>query len=232
MSKGGALLLLVLCLSGCTPEPRGDDPRVPPVIADPAPPLGTWRITSARNFDGARYTGTVAIERLRGEVYRVTWRTSLGSYSGLGFYRDKHLLVGWGMSRGYGVVLYERDGTSFRGVWTQPGKQIGTEAFAGTELEGEHTISGENPGTRKPYRGALVLDRLGPTWQAHWRSGSDGESYQQGVGLELGHRVVFGFGVPGTVFGAVDYDFSDPARVRGRWAAGAGGKVGREDLAR
>lgn len=171
---------------------------------------GSWTITEGKTLDGRSYTGTVAIQPL-GQIYELSWQTSAGKQSGIGFFEDGHFFVGWGTdaAAGYGVVLYKigKDGT-LEGKWTssQQGGEIGTEIATGgkpNQIEGDYQVSGTNPNQTGRYKGTLNIRKTGDTYQVTWAVGS---SYR-GVGIRSGDWLVVGWGQSDQI-GVADYDIS------------------------
>ncbi|GAB3951262.1 hypothetical protein GCM10028805_31020 [Spirosoma harenae] len=188
---------------------------------------GVWRIEHAELPDGKSYNGSLTINRL-GKSYDVNWRTTAGNYNGLGLFVDGKLFVGYGVSGGYGIVIYKTNtaGRQIEGVWTASGMNgaMGTEIL--TEREGLYEVSGTNP-DGGVYRGTLTLQKTGDTFQAQWQVANQTIN---GVGFMSGDYMVIGYG-PGQSFGTVEYAMAGN-KARGRWAMGGGSQFGIENIMR
>jgi CHAT domain-containing protein len=171
---------------------------------------GTWTITEAKTLDGRNYTGTVAIQPV-GQIYGLSWQTSVGNQSGIAFLENGHLFGGWGTDEaaGYGIVVYKigKDGT-LDGRWTysKNGGEIGTEIATGgrpNQIEGDYQVTGTNPNEAGQYKGILNIRKKGDTYQLTWTVGT---SYR-GVGIRSGDWLVVSWGQSGQ-FGVIDYAIS------------------------
>jgi hypothetical protein len=90
---------------------------------------GTYTITSARNPDGAPYSGKVTISK-NGEAYLVNWALPSESYSGIGILVGNIFVVGWGQGSGFGTVVYVRENGNFTGKWAAAGAdRLGIETL-------------------------------------------------------------------------------------------------------
>lgn len=198
---------------------------------------GTWEIRDARTPDNKRYSGTVEIEVARdtNNLYNVSWATSAGDYTGLGFLEGDRLLVGYGLNEEiYGVVLYKinQDGT-LEGRWTysQAGGAVGTEKASGgirRKLEGEYRIEGTDPGRPdSKYNGLLRINKVKNIYQVSWIVENQ---VLLGVGLQVDDWLIVGWG-QGTNFAVMDYKI-ERDRVRGRSAMSGQENLGREELRR
>ena len=110
-------------------------------------PAGTWTIASAKSTSGTPYSGTVQIHPM-GQIYTMSWLTTIGDYCGLAFVEDGYIFAGCAFDDSYGVTLYKinPDGT-LDGKWISPSNQavISSEtAVNGTpgQLEGTYKING------------------------------------------------------------------------------------------
>lgn len=244
------LMLTTASCTGSTSSTSNPSPEKPPLTtsnsaASPANPpqsapasnnsdiTGVWQITDARAIDGSTYTGNVDIQPL-GEVYRLTWDSSIGTYKGIGFQIEDQFFVGSGTdSEDYGVAVYQikPDGT-LEGQWTLPSSegQLGTEiATQGTTdtLAGTYQIQGVNPGNEGSYEGTLEIQQTGDTYQLSWSVGSD--TYT-GVGLRSEDWLAVSWGEPGS-FGVMAFAIADNT-MNGRWAVPSETELGVENLAR
>ena len=193
---------------------------------------GNWRIEQAQLPDGKPYNGSLTISRL-GQAFGVDWKTSAGNYSGLGLMAGNKLFVGYGLSSGYGIVVYRTNSATGRieGTWTASGLNgaTGTEILTGQQ--GLYDVAGTNPDGRT-YVGKLTLQRTGDTFQAQWQVANQ---ITNGIGFmttspDGGQYLVIGYG-PGQAYGTVEYTLMGN-RARGRWAMGGGQQFGTEDLMR
>lgn len=194
---------------------------------------GTWSIGEAKTADGENYTGTVVIQSV-GRIYSVLWQTSTGNRSGVAFFEDGRLFVGWGTDEesGSGILIYQigKDGT-LDGKWTEASAagEIGTEkATGGTpgQVEGDYQVVGTNPGSGRRYRGILNIRKTGDTYQLTWAAGTS----FRGVGLRSGDWLIVGWGQTGR-FGVTDYAINGNGAT-GRWALLNQSNVGVENLVR
>jgi hypothetical protein len=195
---------------------------------------GTWRIAEARSGDGKNYTGTVVIQSV-GQIHTLFWQTSTGNRSGIAFFEDGRLFVGWGTDEetGSGIVIYKiaQDGT-LDGKWTASytAGEIGTEkATGGTpgKIEGDYQVTGTNPGSSGRYRGVLNIRKTGETYQLSWAAGTS----FRGVGVRSGDWLVVGWGQNSTRFGVTDYAINGD-KANGRWASFNQPSLGVENLVR
>lgn len=194
---------------------------------------GTWSIGEAKTADGKNYTGTVVIQSV-GRIYSVLWQTSTGNRSGVAFFEDGRLFVGWGTDEesGSAIVIYKigKDGT-LDGKWTTASDagEIGTDkATGGTpgQVEGDYQVVGTNPGSGGRYRGILNIRKTGDTFQLTWAVGTS----WRGVGLRSGDWLIVGCGQTGR-FGVTDYAINGNGAT-GRWALLNQSNVGVENLVR
>lgn len=206
---------------------------------------GSWTITEAKTPNEDEYSGTLDIAAA-GEVenlYELSWETSTGSYSGLGFLEDDRLLVGYGLTQQiYGVALYRINGDgTLDGKWTfsRSNGEVGTEKAEKTtgdnsnRVEGEYRVGGNDPGSTDPedpdssYNGSLTIRKVRDTYQVSWKV--DNQIYL-GVGLRRGDWLVVGWG-PGDGFAVMDYEI-DNNKANGRWAISGDADLGVEKLTR
>lgn len=200
----------------------------------PTTVAGKWSITEGETPNGREYTGTLDVQAIgsTGNLYKVSWNTSQGNYSGLGFYEEGRLLVGYGLEEGiHGVALYriEDDGT-LDGQWTlsTANGEVGTETARGgrgNRLEGEYQITSTDPGQDSSFTGSLRINELRDTYQVVWKV--DDQTYR-GVGLRSGDWLVVGWG-PGDDFAVSEYEF-DGNKATARWAVSGSGNLGVEKI--
>ena len=204
---------------------------------------GSWTITEAKTPNDDEYGGTLDISAAAGEaenLYELSWETSAGSYSGLGFLEGDRLLVGYGLTQQiYGVALYRINGDgTLDGKWTfsRGNGEVGTEKATGgnsNRVEGEYRVGGSDPGSTDPedpdssYNGSLTIRRVRDTYQVSWKV--DNQIYL-GVGLRTGDWLVVGWG-PGDGFAVMDYRIDDN-KANGRWAISGDADLGVEKLTR
>ncbi|HEY9854059.1 MAG TPA: hypothetical protein V6D28_31620 [Leptolyngbyaceae cyanobacterium] len=180
-------------------------------------PAGTWTIATAKTADEKPYFGTVQIHPM-GQIYTVSWLTTLGDYTGLAFYEDGYIFAGCAFHNSYGVTLYTiNDDGTLDGKWTSPSYKgaIGTEKLVGGipgQLEGTyHATSSSPPPNSANYEGTLNIQQLNDIYQVSWSVGID----YQGTGLRVGNKLVVAWG-EGNVF-CMNYQIENNAAL-GRWA--------------
>lgn len=198
--------------------------KMPEVQTNPA---GTWTITAAQTIDEQSYAGTVQIHPM-GQIYTVSWLTTVGDYSGLAFFEEGHLFAGCSSSAAYGITIYQihPDGT-LDGKWTTPSNHgvIDFEkAFNGIpgQIEGSYKITGSSVKIGN-YQGKLNIRQFDDIYRLSW---SVGHEYQ-GIGLRVGDWLVTTWGV-GEVF-ILAYEIQGN-RANGRWAASSQSAIGKEKL--
>ena len=194
---------------------------------------GTWTITAARTSSQTPYSGTVQIHPM-GKIYSISWLTTLGDYSGLGFFEDGYLLAGTSNNENYGLTIYTINGDgTLDGRWTTPASKgtIYTEkAVGGTaaQVEGIYQIAGTmtkiaGTMTNGNYEGTLDIRQLNDTYQVFWSTGIN----YQGVGLVLCNKLVITWGeLPIYCLG---YKIQDD-KAFGRWAYPDLPDLGEENL--
>ncbi len=242
----GGIVLAVVMLRGApapaSPPPVPSPPAVPPT-ASPVPTPATPAATSsaaALPFAGhftidhstnpgspSGYHGSVLITH-HGDLFHITWTIpGAPAYQGIGIADGDLLGVGWGTSKGYGVIVYDVDGGKLDGRWaantTTSG--LGTEVLQGPPgLDGSYQIvSAHPPDSTKSYTGVVTIHPTGATYQLHWRVES--QSFG-GVGILKGHTLAVGWGPQGAV---VLYERGDQ-RLEGTWAQPGGRMLGTEVL--
>ena len=195
--------------------------------------LGRWNIRDGRTPDGAAYSGELRIDR-EGDALILTWQTSIGDYTGAGFWRDGVLFASWG-ERGYGLAVYDvvPDGRTLDGRWTLGmNGSLAEEGGAGSEtakrtepgdLEGNYGVKGVNPGGTGRYEGRLAVRRTGETYRAEWLL-----SGRTTTGVGLKERNLFGVAYGS---GGVSVFVLEGGRLRGRWAVLGDSATGTEILA-
>jgi hypothetical protein len=196
---------------------------------------GVWRITEGRTPRGQSYTGSLDVVALgnTNNLYRVSWQTSEGNYSGLGFYEDGRLMVGAGLDEGiYGVALYriQNDGT-LDGKWTLSTAEgaVGTEIATGGrrgELPGNYQIRSTDPGAEdSTFGGELNIAQFRDTYQVTWNV--DDQTYR-GIGLRVNDWLVVGWGT-GNDLAVMEYEFKGN-QATARWARTGSRELGMEKI--
>jgi hypothetical protein len=176
---------------------------------------GKWQIAEARTYDGGSYTGSVVFTA-KGDVLDVDWTTSAGNYPGVALVDGNNIYVGWGINAAHGVAVYDITPTQLKGVWTTRGQaQTGTEnvVLQFGKVVGTHSLTGTQPGGKGTYDGKLTIKASGSLYEVSWNVGS--QSYQ-GIGLQVGTKLVVGWGM-GDTFGVVHYAVNG-STARGQWA--------------
>ena len=201
-------------------------------VADQPSIEGIWTITEARTLEGSSYGGTVEFIK-QGDRYQVMWRTSAGTYSGLGLMRGNKLCVGWSPEL-FGVVFYKigGDGT-LNGKWTVIGatadQSDGVEKATGGNpgrIEGRYVVTGTNPGSQAPYGGQLEIMRTGATYLLNWKVGN---SSNTGVAIKVDDDLFAAWADKKHAFGIVSYTF-EGGRAKGVWTLGGSSRTATEDL--
>src|SRR5262245_47198313 len=83
-----------------------------------AEPTGTYRVEGNNpGNSGARYTGTVTVERT-GETYRVTWVINNQRFSGTGIVNRDIFSVSYSASNQAGLAVYSEEAGNWNGIWT------------------------------------------------------------------------------------------------------------------
>lgn len=197
---------------------------------------GIWNISEGTTPRGRDYSGTLDIEAIGNtdNLYKLTWETSEGDYTGLGFYEDGRLLVGTGIdAQTYGVALYRiQDDGTLEGKWTLAGAEgeVGSEIATGGrsgELEGEYEITSTDPGPEGlQFTGTLNIQRSRDTYQVTWNV--DNQTYR-GVGLRVDDWLIVGWG-QGDGLAVSEYEF-DGNKATARWALSGSRELGMEKIA-
>ncbi len=198
---------------------------------------GTWELRDAKRPDNQKYTGTVEIEAFRdtNNLYHLSWETSAGDYTGLGFLEGDRLLVGYGLNEEiYGAVLYKINGDgTLEGRWTysQAEGAVGTERAIGGirgKLEGEYRVDGTDPGQPdSKYNGLLRINKVKNIYQVSWIVE---DQVLLGVGLQVDDWLIVGWG-EGSNFAVMDYKI-ERDKVKGRSAMSGQENLGKEELRR
>lgn len=167
---------------------------------------GLWVLTTGRQADGARYSGTLEVLP-QGAAFHVTWHTSTAGEAGPlltveGVGRElggRRFVVAWG---GAGLVTYTRRGDgSLDGSWTpleEGGAGVpGLERASGHDgggVEGAWRVEGTTP-EHAPYAGLLQLSESGGVVEARWVL--DGGA-SVGVGVQRGPYLALAYGPEGS----------------------------------
>ncbi|UZQ53875.1 hypothetical protein OOK60_15470 [Trichothermofontia sichuanensis B231] len=194
-----------------------------------SPSLGlssTWLIKSAQTLRGQTYTGTVHLHQM-GQIYQISWLTSLGDFAGLGFLEDNHLLAGWCPDQDYGLMLYRISPEGIlEGRWTTPMSYAQTHlerATGGTagQLVGTYAVRGEVRDTH--YAGTLTIAETMPDiYHLRWQA----ERGYEGIGLRVRDWLLasWGYTYPPSV---MDYTIEGD-RAYGRWVRFQESEIGLE----
>lgn len=188
------------------------------IFAQETDPAGIWDISKAETLSGETYTGTVKIEKVQ-DVYKLTWTTSAGNYTGLGFWAQNQLLVGWGLEGTFGVALFgmEKIG-QLTSIWTTSelngalGKEIATSTTTQSIL-GNYDIDGTNPNKQGTYEGHLIIRKFQGIYKLTWKVG---DNQYAGVGLGGDDWIVAGWGEDKR-YGVGIYQLEN-GRLVGKWA--------------
>ncbi len=189
--------------------------------------LGEWQIMEARNTAGQNYFGTVAINPLGVSAYSLDWRTSAGTYSGIGLMQGKKLCVGWGTPEAaFGVVVYKIESDKLIGAWTATGQdgkvgiEVASRVRAGIDneryIEGRYDVIGENPVMQSAYEGTISITRNNDAemYNLRWNFGN---IFYNGVGIREGNYLYVGWGMS-EAFGVIMYDLAKDNYGQGVWA--------------
>ncbi|MFB2838578.1 hypothetical protein [Floridanema evergladense] len=192
-------------------------------------PVGTWTITAAKTTDETPYFGTVQIHQM-GEIYSMSWLTTLGDYPGIAFFENGNLYAACSADAAYGVSLYQinSDGT-LDGKWATgycTGIVETEKAVGGTpnQVAGTYNVQGTFKNT-SIYEGVLQVTSLGEIYQVSWLVGHE----YKGVGLQVNDQLIVAWG-EGTVFG-LHYQIEGD-RATGNWAMRESTTLGTESLYR
>ncbi|MCT7970907.1 hypothetical protein [Laspinema olomoucense] len=196
---------------------------------------GVWGITEGKTPRGQAYTGSLDITAIGNtdNLYQVSWETSEGNYSGLGFYEEGRLLVGAGLDEEiYGVALYRiQDDGTLDGKWTLSSAEgeVGTELATGGrsgELAGSYQISSTDPGEEdSAFSGELTITQSRDTYQVTWNV--DDQTYR-GIGLRVDDWLVVGWGTSSNL-AVLDYEFKGN-EATARWARTGSRELGMEKI--
>lgn len=178
-------------------------------------PAGTWTITAAETIDRTPYSGTVQIQQM-GQLYSMSWLTSLGDYPGMAFFENGNLYAACSAHPAYGISLYHinSDGT-LDGKWAaayNPGFVDTEKAVGGTpnQVAGTYNVQGTFNKTGS-YEGVLQVTPLGEIYQISWLVGNE----YKGVGLPVNDKLIVAWG-EGSVF-SLHYQIQGD-RAIGSWA--------------
>lgn len=94
-----------------------------------ADPVGEYSVTGTNPGNGAKYSGTVTVEKT-GETYKVVWTIGNTRYIGTGIGDKNFIAVSYKSGNSTGLALYGAKGDNWAGVWAYSGaKQMGTETW-------------------------------------------------------------------------------------------------------
>jgi len=94
-----------------------------------ADPVGTYDVEGANPGGGAKYQGTVTVEKT-GDTYRVVWVVGSTRYVGTGIGNREFIAVSYRAGNDTGLALYGSDGGNWKGIWTYAGgREVGPEIW-------------------------------------------------------------------------------------------------------
>jgi hypothetical protein len=94
-----------------------------------ADPVGSYKVEGANPGGGAKYRGTVTVEKT-GQTYRVVWTVGGTRYIGTGIGNKDFLAVSYRSGNATGLALYGADGGNWSGIWTYAGgHDVGPEVW-------------------------------------------------------------------------------------------------------
>ena len=203
-----------------------------------APFAGLWRVEHATLPNGdVAYTGTIDIQAA-GDVFRLAWDISAGSYVGIGMrYRDR-LYVSCGEHfENLGIALYTLDaGGSLSGRWStaELNGAIGSATPAGPptgKLIGTHIVQHVGPGGQPGPVFELSIAQHDQIYELSWSSDA---GQLTGLGLAIDGGVAAGWYPDLSQLAFLDYWCMDGARDRlhALWALGGYTTLGTERLTR
>lgn len=180
--------------------------------------------------NGTEYTGKVAIQFRKDNVYSAQWRVSdSGEYQGIGFLIGETFYVGWSYDPGYTVMVYKVDGGRLHGTFISDSTvaEPGLEELEGPPgLHGTYEIVkayGSDDGLE--YSGTVGIRKTDETYQVTWWIGN---AEYKGVGLLKGDLFIVS---SGTSVGVSYYDIKGN-ELFGRWALSDARIPGVENLER
>ena len=178
-------------------------------------PVGTWTITEGKTIDETPYSGTVQIHQM-GQLYSMSWLTTLGDYPGIAFFEDGNLYASCSAHEAYGISLYHinSDGT-LDGKWAVANNTgiVETEkAVGGTphQVAGTYNVEG-TMGKNGSYQGVLQITSLGEVYQISWLVGTE----YKGVALQVNDKLIVAWG-EGRIF-SLHYQIQGD-KAFGNWA--------------
>ena len=99
------------------------------VLAAAGSPEGRYRVIGSNPGNGAKYSGTVSVERT-GDTYRVTWVIAGQTYTGTGIGTGQGFAVAYRSGSQTGIAYYVPRGNDWDGTWTYTGgRQVGGETW-------------------------------------------------------------------------------------------------------
>ena len=168
--------------------------------------------------DGSTYTGKVAIQHHKDNMYAIVWDEGVSSNNeGIGLAVDNLLCTGWSNNDDYGVTVYKVQGGRLYGTSISHGtnETPGTEVLEGPpELHGTYEIvsaHGSDDGVE--YSGTVGIQKTGEVYQLRWWIGN--YTYT-GVGLLKGDLFIVGWSA-GLLEGVNYYEIKGH-ELLGRWA--------------
>ena len=240
LARCAGLVLLAVALFACKGKKKGDTTSAvaPSAQPDPgggvaAPPEldGTWRIHSAADPNGKKYSGNVQIART-GEAWEMVWRLADGSaQSGIAMdLGNGSYAAGFGGTQAFGVVVYEVASGTLTGKWAQQGiRQVGVENLSGPPgLSGNYTIILAKTPTGGTYTGSVRITPNGQVYDLAWVIGGQ---TQRGVAILEGSKLIAGWGMDKGA-GVIRYKRVTPTRLEAIWAPTGSARTGTEILER
>ncbi len=158
-------------------------------------PSGIWEITEAQTPKNVAYTGDVEFRNI-GQCFTMTWKTTLGTITGYGFYEDNHLFLGTGHGDTFGTQLFKiKEDGKLESKYTFLGALgIGSErTLNGTpgKFDGKYNMKGVNVRSDYFYTGEITMKKKGDVYDVKWYV--DDKIYN-GIGLRSGDWLIVGFG--------------------------------------
>ena len=189
---------------------------------------GSYDISGMNENGAGAYKGTLIVTP-RGDVYQFSWDTAGRKYDGVGVRTDNSVAAAFASGdngEGCGVVLYKigADGTldGKAGYWGNNSSETEVaKRTAGTDLEGDYEISGNNTAGQN-YTGKLSVKKAGAGYTFSWNAGSQFE----GFGIKQDDTVAVGIG--GSKCGFVSYEIAADGTLNGKWGGYGSRSVGTE----
>ncbi len=181
--------------------------------------MGVYRAEGI-NPNGSRYHGIVALTP-EGDRVRFTWWIGKDTFTGLGEFAGRMLVVDWGEN--HPVVYSFNDGVALDGEWADGTATESLQRFSGMSAEaqirpgGRYTVEGRNP-DGSSYTGTVDIRQQGDSYHVAWQVGS---SFYRGAGRFAGNVLAVEWGEDTPVVYALGRD----GRLEGLWAGGLGEEI-------